>query len=302
MYGPAGERRLDEYELAHLAGYEGSSPVRIGNAASTQFQLDVYGEVMDALHEGRRAGMTDDGGFGWGFQCALMDFLESAWLEPDEGIWEVRGPRRHFTHSKMMAWVAADRAVRATEHFDCDGPVDRWRILRDEIHAEVCAKGFDTDLHSFTQYYGSKNVDASLLMVPLVGFLPASDPRVQGTLAAVQRELTTPEGFVMRYAPSSTDVDGLPPGEGCFLACTFWLADNLVLAGRVDEAKALFERLVSLTNDVGLLSEEYDPVSQRLLGNFPQAFSHVALVNTAHNLTVGATKPAHRGHAVASGP
>jgi GH15 family glucan-1,4-alpha-glucosidase len=302
MYGAAGERRLDEYELPHLAGYEGSSPVRIGNAASTQFQLDVYGEVMDAMHEGRRAGMTDDGGFGWGLQCALMEFLETAWTEPDEGIWEVRGPRRHFTHSKVMAWVAADRAVRATEYADCDGPVDRWRALRDEIHAEVCTKGFDTGGNTFTQYYGSHNVDASLLLVPLVGFLPASDPRVQGTVAAVQRELTTPQGFVMRYAPTTADVDGLPPGEGCFLACTFWLADNLVLAGRVDEARTLFERLLALTNDVGLLSEEYDPVGQRLLGNFPQAFSHVSLVNTAHNLTAARPQPAARGDAVASGP
>jgi GH15 family glucan-1,4-alpha-glucosidase len=301
MYGPAGERRLDEFELPHLAGYEGSRPVRIGNAASGQFQLDVYGEVMDAMHQARRAGMTDDGGFGWAFQCALMDFLETAWAEPDEGIWEVRGPRRHFTHSKVMAWVAVDRAVRATERFDCSGPVDRWRQLREQIHAEVCAKGFDTDRDTFTQYYGSTGTDASLLMMPLVGFLPASDPRVQGTVAAVQRELTTPEGFVMRYIGDSSEVDGLPPGEGCFLACTFWLADNLMLAGRLDEAKALFERLLALTNDVGLLSEEYDPVGQRLLGNFPQAFSHVSLVNTAHNLTRGTHTAAHRADGVASG-
>jgi GH15 family glucan-1,4-alpha-glucosidase len=300
MYGPAGERRLDEFELPHLAGYEGSRPVRIGNAASGQFQLDVYGEVMDAMHQGRRAGMTDDGGFGWAFQCALMDFLETAWAEPDEGIWEVRGPRRHFTHSKVMAWVAVDRAVNATQRFDCDGPVDRWRQLRDKIHAEVCAEGFDTDRNMFTQYYGSPGTDASLLMMPLVGFLPASDPRVQGTVAAVQRELTTPEGFVMRYVGDSSEVDGLPPGEGCFLACTFWLADNLMLAGRLDEAKALFERLLALTNDVGLLSEEYDPVGQRLLGNFPQAFSHVSLVNTAHNLTRGPHPVAHRTDGVAS--
>jgi len=300
MYGPAGERRLDEYELPHLGGYERSAPVRIGNAASGQFQLDVYGEVMDAMHQGRRAGMLDDGGFGWGLQCAIMDFLETGWAEPDEGIWEVRGPRRHFTHSKMMAWVAVDRAVQAIDHFDCHGPADRWRQLRATIHAEVCAKGFDADANTFTQYYGAKGVDASLLMMPLVGFLPASDPRVQGTLAAVQKELTTPEGFVMRYVGDSSPVDGLPPGEGCFLACTFWLADNLMLAGRLDEAKELFERLVSLTNDVGLLSEEYDPVGQRLLGNFPQAFSHVSLVNTAHNLSGGVPPAARRGNGVAS--
>jgi len=302
MYGPAGERRLDEFELPHLGGYEGSRPVRIGNAASGQFQLDVYGEVMDAMHQGRRAGMSDDGGFGWAFQCALMDFLESAWMEPDEGIWEVRGPRRHFTHSKVMAWVAADRAVNATERFDCTGPVERWKALRDQIHTEVCAKGFDADRNTFTQYYGATGTDASLLMMPLVGFLPARDPRMQGTLAAVERELTTPDGFVMRYATDSSDVDGLPPGEGCFLACTFWLADNLMLAGRLDEATALFERLLSLTNDVGLLSEEYDPVGQRLLGNFPQAFSHVSLVNSAHNLSKSRHKPAHRADRVASAP
>jgi GH15 family glucan-1,4-alpha-glucosidase len=300
MYGPAGERRLDEFELPYLAGYEGSRPVRIGNAASGQFQLDVYGEVMDAMHQGRRAGMTDDGGFGWALQCALMDFLETAWTEPDEGIWEVRGPRRHFTHSKVMAWVAADRAVRAIERHSCDGPVDRWRRLRHEIHTEVCAKGFDADRNMFTQYYGSTGTDASLLMMPLVGFLPASDERVQGTLAAVQRDLTTPEGFVKRYVGDSSHVDGLPPGEGCFLACTFWLADNLMLAGRDDEATALFERLLALTNDVGLLSEEYDPVGQRLLGNFPQAFSHVSLVNTAHNLTQGTHKAARRANGVSS--
>jgi GH15 family glucan-1,4-alpha-glucosidase len=277
--------------------------VRVGNAASAQFQLDVYGEVMDALHQGRRAGMSDDGGFGWGLQCALMDFLESGWKEPDEGIWEVRGPRRHFTHSKVMAWVAVDRAVSAVNRFGCDGPVDRWKMLRQEIHDEICAKGFDAERNTFTQYYGSKQVDASLLMVPLVGFLPATDPRVLGTMAAVQRDLTTPEGFVRRYAGNSTDdVDGLPPGEGCFLACTFWLADNLVLAGRRPEAEALFERLLGIANDVGLLAEEYDPVAKRLLGNFPQAFSHVSLVNTAHNLTPKAPTPAKRDGGVASAP
>jgi GH15 family glucan-1,4-alpha-glucosidase len=292
MYGPGGERRLTEYELPDLPGYEGSKPVRIGNAASGQFQLDVYGEVMDAMHQGRRAGVEEET-FGWALQCALMDFLESAWQEPDEGIWEVRGPRRHFTHSKVMAWVAADRAVQAVSRFGNDGPVDRWRVLRETIHEEVCAKGFDADRNTFTQCYGSADVDAALLMIPLVGFLPASDPRMQGTLAAVERELTTPEGFVSRYVGEDTDqVDGLPPGEGAFLACTFWLADNLALAGRDRDAEALFDRLLSLRNDVGLLAEEYDPTAQRLVGNFPQAFSHVSLVNSAYNLSTGVPQPA----------
>jgi len=292
MYGPEGERRLDEYELDHLAGYEGAKPVRIGNAASTQFQLDVYGEVMDAMHQGRRVGIEEED-FAWDLQCALMNFLESAWQEPDEGIWEVRGPRRHFTHSKVMAWVAADRAVQAVSRYGNHGPVDRWRALRDAIHEEVVTKGFDAERETFTQYYGSKDLDAALLMIPLVGFLPPDDPRVLGTLAAVERELTTPEGFVRRYAGPETDhVDGLPPGEGAFLACTFWLADNYGLVGRVDDGAALFERLLSLRNDVGLLSEEYDPRARRLVGNFPQAFSHVSLVNTAHNLSRGVKQPA----------
>ena len=301
MYGPAGERRLDEWELSALPGYEGSKPVRIGNAASGQFQLDVYGEVMDSLHQGRLAGLEDDDGEAWALQCALLEFLESGWKEPDEGIWEVRGPRRPFTHSKVMAWVAADRAVRTVRRFDCPGPVDRWARMRDEIHAEVCAQGFDADRQTFTQYYGSKALDASLLMIPLVGFLPADDPRVQGTVAAVQRDLMT-EGFVRRYAGEGTDdVDGLPPGEGCFLACTFWLADNLVLAGRVEEANEIFERLLAVTNDVGLLSEEFDPVARRQLGNFPQAFSHISLINSAHYLTVGAPQRPRRDDGVASG-
>ena len=292
MYGPEGERRLEEYELPHLAGYEGAKPVRIGNAASAQFQLDVYGEVMDAMHQGRRVGIEEED-FAWDLQVALMNFLESAWQEPDEGIWEVRGPRRHFTHSKVMAWVAADRAVQAVSRYGNRGPVDQWRALRDAIHEEVLTKGFDAERKTFTQYYGSKALDAALLMIPLVGFLPPDDPRVLGTLAAVERELTTPEGFVRRYAGGDTDqVDGLPPGEGAFLACTFWLADNYGLVGRVDDGAALFERLLSLRNDVGLLSEEYDPAAQRLVGNFPQAFSHVSLVNTAHNLSRGVKQPA----------
>ena len=292
MYGPAGERRLAEYELPQLDGYEGSTPVRVGNAASSQFQLDVYGEVMDALHQGRRVGIEEEE-FAWGLQCALMDFLESAWREPDEGIWEVRGPRRHFTHSKVMAWVAADRAVQAVAHFGNQGPVDHWRALRDTIHHDVVTNGFDTERNTFTQYYGSKEIDAALLMIPLVGFLPPDDPRVLGTLAAVERDLTTPEGFVRRYVGADTDeVDGLPPGEGAFLPCTFWLADNLALVGRHAAAAALFDRLLSLRNDVGLLSEEYDPKTKRLVGNFPQAFSHVSLVNTAHNVSAGVKSPA----------
>jgi GH15 family glucan-1,4-alpha-glucosidase len=292
MYGPAGERRLTEFELAGLAGYERSKPVRIGNLASTQFQLDVYGEVMDALHQGRRVGVQEEN-YGWALQCALMEFLESAWKEPDEGIWEVRGPRRHFTHSKVMAWVAADRAVQAVDRFGNDGPADKWRALRETIHEEVVTKGFDAERNTFTQYYGSKDVDAALLMIPLVGFLPPEDARMRGTLAAVEHDLTTPEGFVLRYVGEDTDdVDGLPPGEGAFLACTFWLADNLALAGRHKDGARLFERLLALRNDVGLLSEEYDAVAHRLVGNFPQAFSHVSLVNSAYNLSPGPKQPA----------
>jgi GH15 family glucan-1,4-alpha-glucosidase len=284
LYGAAGERHLPELELPWLAGYAGSQPVRVGNAAARQLQLDVYGEVMDCLHQARRAGIDTDGD-AWSFQVALMDVLEGRWREPDEGIWEVRGPRRHFTHSKVMAWVAVDRAVRAVEEAGEEGPVDRWRALRAEIHAEVCEHGWDAAQGSFTQSYGSPELDASLLMVPLVGFLPPSDPRVQGTVAAVERSLMV-DGLVVRYgAGSRGEVDGVPGGEGVFLPCSFWMADNLLLQGRVDEGRALFERLAGLANDVGLLSEEYDPVNRRLVGNFPQAFTHVALVNTIHNLT-----------------
>lgn len=287
MYGPAGERRLPELELGWLPGYEGSAPVRVGNAAATQFQLDVYGEVMDCLHQARRVGIEPDPE-AWRVQRALLEFLESAWRDPDEGLWEVRGARRHFTHSKVMAWVGLDRAVKAVEQHGLDGPVDRWRALRHQIHAEVCERGWDPERESFVQSYGSDELDASLLMIPLVGFLPAADLRVTGTVAAVQRELCE-DGFVHRYRPG--DVDGLPGREGAFLACTFWLADNLALMGRGREAEALFERLLGLCNDVGLLSEEYDPMAQRLVGNFPQAFSHVGLVNTALNLS-RATGPA----------
>jgi GH15 family glucan-1,4-alpha-glucosidase len=281
MYGVAGERMLTEFELPWLSGYEDSNPVRIGNAAHEQFQLDVYGEVIDTLHVARKYNLeaNDEA---WRLQGELMDFLESGWKQPDEGIWEVRGPRRHFTHSKVMAWVAVDRSVKDIRRRYGEGPLDRWVALRDEIHRDVCEHGFNAERNAFVQYYGSKSLDASLLMIPLVGFLPAKDPRVVSTVLAIQRELTY-HGLVLRY-PTETGVDGLPPGEGAFLPCTFWLADNLALAGRHQEARDLFKRLLDLRNDVGLLSEEYDPVARRQLGNFPQAFSHVSLVNTAHNL------------------
>jgi GH15 family glucan-1,4-alpha-glucosidase len=281
MYGPAGERRLDEYELPWLPGYEGSRPVRIGNAATDQLQLDVWGEVLDALFAARRAGL-EASSESWQLQQILLDHLEGAWKEPDEGIWEVRGPRRQFTHSKVMAWVAFDRAVRSVEGFGLDGPADRWRGLRDEIHADVCANGVD-ERGVFVQSYGSKDLDASLLLVPLTGFLPPQDPRVRATIDAIATELTDDSGFVWRYLPNQ-DVDGLAGKEGAFLLCTFWLADCLAMTGRADEATALFERLLALRNDVGLLSEEYDPVAGRMLGNFPQAFSHVALVDSAAHL------------------
>jgi GH15 family glucan-1,4-alpha-glucosidase len=281
MYGVLGERRLTEYEVPWLSGYQGARPVRIGNAASSQFQLDVYGEVMDALHQSRQHGMETDVP-GWDLQLALMDYLEGAWQRPDEGIWEVRGPRRHFTHSKIMAWVAVDRAVCAVDQYGLAGPIDRWRALRDEIHRDVMAKGYDADRQTFVQCYGSTELDASLLMTGLVGFLPPTDPAVVGTVAAIERDLTA-EGFIIRYR-SETDVDGLPPGEGVFLPCTFWLVDNFALQGRTEEATTLFERLIGLRNDVGLLAEEYDPASGHQLGNFPQAFTHVGLVNSAHNL------------------
>jgi len=288
MYGLAGERRLTELEIGWLPGYEGSAPVRTGNAAHRQFQLDVYGEVMDALYVARREGLPPDEN-AWRVQKALIEFLESAWTKPDEGIWEVRGPRRHFTHSKVMAWVAVDRTVKAIERFGLKGPVERWRKLCSAIHDEVCRKGFDTERNTFVQFYGGKELDASLLMIPLVGFLSPDDPRVRGTIAAIQSDLVR-DGFVARYNPKE-EVDGLPPGEGVFLPCTFWLADNLALQGRLSDAQQLFERLLSLCNDVGLLSEEYDSEKHRLVGNFPQAFTHVSLINTACNLS-RATGPA----------
>jgi GH15 family glucan-1,4-alpha-glucosidase len=291
MYGLAGERRLTELELPWLPGYEGSVPVRIGNAAHQQHQLDVYGEVMDALTLARRSGLPASDHV-WRLQRGLLTFLETDWQKPDEGIWEVRGPQRQFTHSKVMAWVAMDRAVKSVEQFRLEGPVSTWRAIRQQIHEEVCREGFDPALNSFVQYYGSKEPDASLLMLPLVGFLPASDPRMVGTVDYIQRRLGK-DGFVGRYV-HTPDVDGLPPGEGAFLLCTFWLADNLALQGRHDEATEFFERLLSLQNDVGLLSEQYDPVARRLVGNFPQAFSHVGLINTARNLARQGGPAEHR--------
>jgi len=294
MYGLAGERRLPEMELAWLPGYEGSRPVRIGNAASRQFQLDVYGELLDATFMALRADIPPDEA-AWQLMRHLIAHVAEAWRRPDEGIWEVRGPRRHFTHSKVMAWVAMDRAVKLVERHGLSGPVDRWRAVRDAIHADVLAKGWDPVRNSFVQYYGGRELDASLLMIPLVGFLPCDDPRVRGTIAAIERELVV-DGFVLRYRTEPTgEVDGLPPGEGAFLPCSFWLVDCLALTGRWDEAHALFERLAGLANDVGLLAEEYDPRLGRLVGNFPQAFSHVSLVNSAINLSRRRGPAADRG-------
>jgi GH15 family glucan-1,4-alpha-glucosidase len=286
MYGLGGERRLEEWEVPWLSGYEGSRPVRIGNAAVKQTQLDVYGEILDALYHAYSHGMpTVDRAIAIGRN--ILGHVAQIWRQPDEGIWEVRGPPQHFTHSKVMAWVAFDRAVKIQEQVGGqvggDGSIERLRRTRDEIHQDVCQRGFDPDLGSFVQAYGSKSLDASLLLLPLVGFLPPTDPRIVGTVKAIEQRLFV-DGFVMRYDTGEV-VDGLPPGEGAFLACSFWLADNYILQGRVDEARQLFERLLSLRNDVGLLAEEYDPRLSRQVGNFPQAFSHVALVNTAYNLT-----------------
>jgi GH15 family glucan-1,4-alpha-glucosidase len=294
MYGVAGERRLTELELPWLSGYEGSAPVRIGNAASEQLQVDVFGEVMDALYQGRVHGISKEVA-AWRLQQVLLRGLEATWTEPDDGIWEIRGERRHFVHSKVMAWVAFDRAVRTVEEQGLDGPVDRWRTLRDEIHAEVCERGFDESLGSFVQSYGSRELDASLLLIPLVGFLPADDSRVRGTVDAIERELLA-DGLVLRYRTYDDGVDGLPAGEGVFLPCSFWLVDCYELLGRHDDAHALFGRLVGLANDVGLLSEEYDPRERRLLGNFPQAFTHLTLVNTAFNVLPHLPSPKHPRH------
>ncbi|MEV8550276.1 glycoside hydrolase family 15 protein [Streptomyces glaucescens] len=283
MYGVAGERRLPEMELPWLAGFDDSRPVRIGNAAVKQVQLDVYGEVMDTLSLARSAGMPllPEA---WEIQRALLDFLCRAWREPDEGLWEVRGGRRHFVHSKVMVWVAADRAVRALErHPELEGDREAWEALRDEVHREVCERGYDPERNTFTQSYGSRELDAALLLIPRVGFLPPDDPRVLGTIEAIRAELSH-DGFLRRYSTDRTTVDGLPGDEGTFLVCSFWLADALHMTGRTDEARKLFERLLDLANDVGLLSEEYDPATGRRLGNFPQAFSHIGLVNTAFAL------------------
>ena len=296
MYGVGGERRLSEFEAPWLDGYEASTPVRIGNAASEQLQLDVYGEVIDCLYQARVHGLTADDQ-AWKMQLGLLEHLEGAWHEPDDGIWEIRSERRHFVHSKAMTWVAFDRAIRTVEDDnELTGPVDRWRKIRDEIHAEVCEKGYDDKLGSFTQTYGSQDLDASLLLLPLVGFLPASDPRVRGTIEAIERDLVR-DGFVVRYRTRTDGVDGLPEGEGAFLPCSFWLADCYELLDRHDEAVALFERLVGLTNDLGLVSEEYDPRTKRLLGNFPQALTHLALVNSAFNLSPHLPSPMHRRYA-----
>jgi GH15 family glucan-1,4-alpha-glucosidase len=290
MYGLAGERLLPEFEISWLPGYENSRPVRIGNAAHEQLQLDVYGEVMDTLHQARRGGLklTDAD---WAFQCSVLKHLEAVWQKPDYGLWEIRGEPRHFTYSKVMCWVAFDRAIHDVEQAGLDGPVHHWRRLRQVIHNDVCERGFDHELGSFVQSYGSKELDASLLLLPTVGFLEPSDPRIKGTIEAVEQHLFV-DGFLLRYNTHTSD-DGLPGGEGAFLACTFWLADAYVLLGRFDDARELFERLLALRNDVGLLPEECDTKAHRMVGNFPQAFSHVALVNTAHNLS-RATKPAEQ--------
>jgi GH15 family glucan-1,4-alpha-glucosidase len=282
MYGIAGERRLTEWEVPWLPGYEGSAPVRIGNAAHGQLQLDVFGEVMDALHQARCNGIAASES-GWALQQAFLAHLERIWTEPDEGIWELRAGRRHFTYSKVMAWVAFDRAIKSAQEFGLAGPLDRWREIAAAIHADICRRGFDSELGSFVQSYEGKELDASLLLLPQVGFLPPDDPRVRGTVRAIERRLLV-DGLVMRYDTAATD-DGLPPGEGAFLACSFWLVDAYVLQQRWHDARRLFDRLLELRNDVGLLSEEYDPQACRLVGNFPQAFTHVALVNSALNLT-----------------
>jgi GH15 family glucan-1,4-alpha-glucosidase len=283
MYGVAGERRLEEYEVDWLPGYENSLPVRVGNSAAKQLQLDVYGEVSDSLFLALDNGIQPER-HAWSLQKGMVTFLEDHWRDPDEGLWEVRGPRRHFVHSKVMAWVALDRAVKMVEKYDRPGPLEQWKALRDEIHAEVCEKGFNTERNTFTQSYESTELDAALLLIPRVGFLPPDDPRVIGTVEAIQRDLTT-DGFVARYETGTgADVDGLKGQEGAFLACSFWLADALHMIGRTDEAREMFERLISLRNDVGLLAEEYDPRLKRQVGNFPQAFSHVPLVLTAYDL------------------
>jgi GH15 family glucan-1,4-alpha-glucosidase len=287
LYGVTGVRRLDEYEISWLPGYQGAAPVRVGNAASRQFQLDVYGEVMDTLHIARMHGLDPEPA-AWHVQVALLEFLETNWRLPDEGIWEVRGPRQHFTHSKVMAWVAFDRAIKDAEQDGLEAPIARWRNARDAIHAEVCEKGFDKERNTFVQSYESTHLDASVLLISQVGFLPPDDPRVLGTVAAIERNLML-DGLVLRYS-TDTGVDALPPGEGTFLPCSFWLADSYILTGRRKQATALFERLLKLCNDVGLFAEEYDPRAKRMLGNFPQALTHMALINTAFLLSIPAAE------------
>jgi len=282
IYGIAGERRLGELVLPWLPGYQNTPPVRIGNAAYTQLQLDVFGELMDAMHQCRASALENT--TGWALELALLEVLAQRWSEPDEGIWEVRGPRRHFTHSKVMAWVAFDRAVKAIEQHGRQGPLEQFRALRDRIHREVCEHGFSREKQSFVHWFGGDEIDASLLRIPLVGFLPIDDPRVAGTIAAVERELLLDDCYVLRYR-TDPQLDGLPEGEGAFLACSFWLVSAYVMQGRHAEATRLFERLLSLRNDVGLLAEEYEPRSGRMLGNFPQAFSHLALVDAAQSLS-----------------
>jgi GH15 family glucan-1,4-alpha-glucosidase len=282
MYGVAGERRLTEWVTGWLPGYEGSQPVRIGNAAHSQLQLDVYGEIMDALHQARLAGLSSLDR-AWAIQRELLECLEELWQQPDYGIWEIRGPAQHFTHSKIMCWVAFDRAIKDAERCGFEGPIEKWRALRERIHAEVCERGYDAARNCFVQAFGSQQLDASLLLISILGFLPADDPRVRGTIVAIERELIR-DGLVLRYNSATTD-DGLPPGEGAFLACSFWLADAYAMCGRRNDAETLFERLLALGNDVGLFAEQYDPVQRRLLGNFPQAFSHLSLVATAFNLS-----------------
>jgi GH15 family glucan-1,4-alpha-glucosidase len=282
MYGVGGERWLPEQIIPWLSGYENSAPVRIGNDASQQLQLDVYGEVTDTMFQTYKAGMAPSER-GRALRPVVLEYLSKAWRQPDEGLWEVRGGPQHFVHSKVMAWVAFDRAANEDAAGEFDEPPQRWREIANQIHAEVCERGFDRDLNSFVQAYGSKRLDASLLMIPLVGFLPASDPRVQGTLRAIEDKLLFDGEFVLRYETENSS-DGLPEGEGAFLACSFWLVDNYILQGRHAEARKLFDSLLSRCNDVGLLSEEFDPMTGRMLGNFPQAYSHVGLINCAINL------------------